>query len=73
MPSVNYIKTGERTPIEQFAIDFDMPLDLAVCFVGRSESETAQRMAMFTNYMAGVAKTLREDGYPLNPIGGTIR
>ena len=48
-----------RIPIEQLSIDFNIPLNLANCLVGRTETETERRIAMFTNYLGDVLKNKR--------------
>lgn len=43
-----------RKPIDQFSIDYDMPLPLANRLVGRTESETEDNIAAFIDYLRSV-------------------
>lgn len=41
----------KRLPIDKFAIDYEVPLDLANCLVGRTEMETQRNMRLFIDYL----------------------
>jgi hypothetical protein len=43
-----------RTPIDRFAIDYDVPVELANILVGRTESETDNRITQFVKYLRSV-------------------
>jgi len=45
---------GYRPPVEQFSIDFDMPLDLARCLIGRTEAETERNIEAMKEYLGMV-------------------
>ena len=51
--------SGKRTPIATFSLDFDLPTELAVCFIGRTERETEHRIGMFREYLAELLKRKR--------------
>ena len=44
----------ERPPIETFAIDFEMPMTVANCLVGRTEAETVQNIKDMRAYLSTV-------------------
>lgn len=58
-----------RPPIEQFSIDYDMPLSLATKFIGRTESETAANIQAMVEYLTAVIAAhddyYRTNGWPM--------
>ncbi len=50
----------DRVPIDRFAIDYDIPLTLAKCLVGRTERETEQHIEEFINYLHDLFRKLNE-------------
>lgn len=46
-----YTNGEKRHPVDVLAIDFDVPLDLAKCFIGLTEQETENRIAAFKGYL----------------------
>lgn len=45
------ILNKQRLPIDQFSVDYEVPLDLASRLVGRTEAETKSNMGMFIDYL----------------------
>lgn len=43
-----------RTPIDQFSIDYEVPLPLATKLVGRTECETNDNITAFIDYLRSV-------------------
>ena len=60
---------GNRPDIEQFSIDYDMPISLAAKLVGRTESETAANIQAMKDYLTAVIAAdddyYRENGWPM--------
>ncbi|MFA7218226.1 MAG: hypothetical protein WC057_06490 [Dehalococcoidales bacterium] len=58
-----------RPAIEQFSIDYDMPLSLATKLIGRTESETAANIQAMVDYLTAVIAAhddyYRENGWPM--------
>ena len=52
-------KSFKRPPIERFAIDYDVPQELANCFVGPTEQETNHRIMLFQKYLVDLLKKKR--------------
>ena len=48
-----------RLPIEQFSIDYEVPLELANRLIGRSETETEHNMQLFIDYLGFVLQQYR--------------
>lgn len=50
------VKNGvlERPAIEQFAMDYEMPMTVANCLVGRNEAETEMNMKMMVEYLESI-------------------
>ena len=51
---------GSRAPIEQFAMDYDMPQGLANCLVGATERETAANIESMIDYLRMIANRYGE-------------
>lgn len=45
-----------RTPIDIFSLEYEMPLDLALLMIGKTEEETEHNTKMFKDYIGGVVK-----------------
>ena len=49
-----------RKPIDQFSLDYEVPLALANRLVGHSEAETADNIGMFIDYLRSVIAKYRD-------------
>ena len=56
---INTLKS--RTPIEKFAIEFDVPMELAILMVSRDgEKQTANNIQMFKDYIEWLINEARK-------------
>lgn len=62
-----------HNPVEQFSIDYDMPVSLAKLLVGKTEGETEKNIADMKEYLQAVVAAYGEHqklvGIALNPRG----
>lgn len=60
---------GNRPAIDQFCIDYDMPLSLAKNLIGADEDETAANIQEMVEYLKSVIAAhddyYRENGWPM--------
>lgn len=65
-----YTVGAYRPPAGQLAVDYDMPQELANCFIGRTPEETERRIALFTDWLGDVigmfAERMKEEWHVRN-------
>ncbi len=50
----------DRVAVDWLAVEYDMPMELANKFVGRTEKETQRNIEMFKDYLAELLRKRRE-------------
>ena len=62
-----------RLPVDDLAIEYDMPMEVARCFIGRTPAATEENINNLRAYMDTLSRSIqqhyREEGFPLTPMG----
>ena len=60
---------SKRLPVDILTIDFDVPMTLAICLVGRTERETKSHIEAFKAYLTELLQNHRMwERYDWQPI-----